>query len=166
MCSSKKYNKGCCAIDVLQRVLMIGMIGFGGTSLGSMATVVGTPIAIAMDVGAVVAGILSLTSNRFGKYFSTKLEKNRKKIKILAESKLNTISGYISKALEDGVISNEDYLMILSEYEKFNAMKEEIRMKGRKANNRKHGECLVLQNRHHHSIVICFESTVMMGIRR
>lgn len=81
MCSSKKYNKGCCAIDVLQRVLMIGMIGFGGTSLGSMATVVGTPIAIAMDVGAVVAEILSLTSNRFGKYFSTKLEKNRKKLK-------------------------------------------------------------------------------------
>ena len=41
-----------------------------------MATVVGTPIAIAMDVGAVVAGILSLTSNRFGKYFSTKLKKH------------------------------------------------------------------------------------------
>ena len=84
-----------------------------------------------MDVGAVVAGILSITSNRFEKYLLTKLEKHEK-IKILAESKLNTISGYISKALEDGVISNEEYLMILSKYEKFNAMKEEIRMKAKK----------------------------------
>jgi len=72
----KKYNKGCCAIDVLQHVLMIGMMGFGATNLEAMATVVGTPIAIAMDVGAVVAGILSLTSNRFRKYFWTKLKKH------------------------------------------------------------------------------------------
>jgi len=55
---------------------MIGMIGFGTTSLGAMTTVVGTPITIAMDVGAVVAGILLITSNRFGKYLLTKLEKN------------------------------------------------------------------------------------------
>ena len=74
----KKYYKGCCAIDVLQHVLLIGIIGFGATSLEAMATVVGSPIAIAMDVGAVLAGILSLTSNRFGKYFSTKLKKHWK----------------------------------------------------------------------------------------
>jgi len=84
-----------------------------------------------MDVGAVVAGILSLTTNRFGKYFLTKLEKHEK-IKILAESKPNTISVCILKALEDGVIYNAEYLMILSEYEKLNFMKEEIRMKARK----------------------------------
>ena len=52
-----KYNKDCCAIDILQHVLMIGMMGFGATSLGTLTTVVGTPIAIAMDVGAVAAGI-------------------------------------------------------------------------------------------------------------
>ena len=84
------------------------MIGFGTTSLGAMTTVVGTPITIAMDVGAVVAGILLITSNRFGKYLLTKLEK----IEILAESKLNIITGYISKAIEGGVISNKEYLMI------------------------------------------------------
>jgi len=97
MCSPRQYNKGCSAIHILQHVPMIGMMGFGATSLDAMTTVVGTPIAIAMDVGALVAGILSLASSQFGKYFSTKLEKHEKN-KIIAESKLNTITCNISKS--------------------------------------------------------------------
>ena len=104
----KKYNKGCTAIDIIQHVLVIGMIGFGATSLGALSTVVSTPVAIAMDVGAVAAGILSIASSRVGKYLAAKMDKHEK-IRMLAETKLNTISGYISKALEDDLISDEEY---------------------------------------------------------
>ena len=99
----KRYNKGCTAVDKIQHVLVIGMIGFGATSLGALSTVVGTPIAIAMDVGAVAAGILSIASSRIGKYLTTKMDKHEK-IRELAETKLNTISSYISKALEDDLM--------------------------------------------------------------
>jgi len=92
----KKYNKGCTAIDIIQHVLVIGMIGFGATSLGTLSTVVGTPVAIAMHVGAVEAGILSIASSRIGKYLATKMDKHEK-IKMLAETKLTPLVAIFQK---------------------------------------------------------------------
>ena len=55
-----------------------------------------------------------------------KAEKHEK-IKVLADSKLNTINDYISKALIDGDISDKEYELILNELEKFQVMLEQIR---------------------------------------
>jgi len=71
------------------------MIRFGVTSLGTMSTVAGIPIAIVMDVGVVTAGSSSIANSRIGKYLGTKMEKHEK-IRMIAEAKLNTISSYIS----------------------------------------------------------------------
>ena len=46
---------------------------------------------------------------------------------MLAVSSLNTISSLISKALSDGSISDEEYSLILLEFETFTRMKEELR---------------------------------------
>ena len=127
----EKYNKGCVAIDVVQHGLVVGAIGFGATSLGAITTVVETPLAIAMDVGVVTAGILSIASHRIGKYLRTKMSKHEK-IRTLVEAKLCIISEYISRAIEDGVISEEEFSMILVEYKNFNAKKDEIRTKTKK----------------------------------
>ena len=56
-------------------------------------------------------------------------EKKHEKNKTLADAKLNTISDLISKALADDQISDEKDSLILSELDKFNQMKEEIRSK-------------------------------------
>ena len=128
----KKYNKGCTVIDVAQHGIVIGMIGFGATSLGAMLTAVGIPIALAMDVGAVTAGILSIANSRLGKYMKAKMNKHEK-IKTLAETKLCTISSYVSKAMEDEVISDNEYSVILTEYKDFNTQKDAIRLNTKQA---------------------------------
>ena len=61
---------------------------------------------------------------------SLKIEKHEK-IAILAVSSLNTISSLISKALSDGSISDEEYSLILLEFEKFTRMKEDLREKSK-----------------------------------
>ena len=91
-------------------------------------TAVGIPVALAMDVGAVTAGILTIASNRIGNYLRAKINKHEK-IKSLAEDKLCSISDYISKALKDGVVSEEEYSMVLIEHKELNAKKDQIRMK-------------------------------------
>ena len=118
----EKYHKSCTVIDGIQHGLVIGMIGCGATSLGTITTVVGTPLAIAMDIGAVTAGILSIATNRIGKYLKTKMNKHEK-IRTLAETKLCIISDYISKAIQDNEISEEEYSLILTEYKDFNTKK-------------------------------------------
>ena len=48
---------------------------------------------------------------------------------MLAFSTLNTISSFISKALTDNSISDEEYSLILLEFETFTRMKEDLRIK-------------------------------------
>jgi len=73
-----KYNKGCVVIDTVQNGLVISMIGFGAASLGTILTAVGIPIALAMDVGAIAAGILTIANIRIGKFLKTKMNKHEK----------------------------------------------------------------------------------------
>ena len=48
-------------------------------------------------------------------------------IRGLAESKLNTIADRFSVALNDDKITEEEFVLILSEVDKYNQMKAEIR---------------------------------------
>ena len=50
---------------------------------------------------------------------------------MLAVSSLNTISSLISKALSDDFISDEEYSLILFEFETFPRMKEVLREKSK-----------------------------------
>ena len=61
---------------------------------------------------------------------SLKIEKHEK-IAMLAVSALNTISSLISKVLSDDSISEEEYSLILLEFETFRRMKEDLRIKSK-----------------------------------
>ena len=52
---------------------------------------------------------------------------------MLAVSSLNTISILMSKALTDDTISDEEYTLILLEFETFTRMKEDLRIKSKKS---------------------------------
>ena len=50
---------------------------------------------------------------------------------IVAVSTLNSISSFISKALSDDSISDEEYSLILLEFETFTRMEEDLREKSK-----------------------------------
>ena len=83
-----------------------------------------------MEAVTIVMGYLRVVGNRAIKKMSLKIEKHEK-IAILAVSALNTISSLISKALSDDSISDEEYSLILLEFETFTRMKEDIRIKSK-----------------------------------
>ena len=100
----------------------------GASGIGILSTIIAAPIAIAMEGAALGVGLLSIVGSQVNKKLIQKAEKHDK-IKTLADAKLNTISDHISKALKDDQVSDEEYSLILSEVDKFNNMKEEIRSK-------------------------------------
>ena len=61
------------------------------------------------------------------KYKLNKKAKKHNEIRVLAESKLNTIGSHVSKAIEDGCISQEELVLINEERPKYSEMKENIR---------------------------------------
>ena len=125
---SKKYHKGIKIINTADAGLILTTMGLGAAGVGLLSTIIAAPIVIAMKAVALGTGILSMIGNHMVKKLMQKSEKHEK-IKILAESKLNTIHDHISKALLDNTISDEEFSLILSEIEKYKSMKEEIRNK-------------------------------------
>ena len=89
----------------------------------SFTSVVGAPIGIA---SASFTLIFSLTTGIIKKLLGTTRNKKKKhdKILILAKNKLNSIETLISQILIDREISQEEFVTILKEIDKFEKMKE------------------------------------------
>lgn len=125
---SKKYHRAVKIISALDGTLVASTMGLGVAGIGVLSTIIAAPVAIAMEASALGAGLLSIIGSQANKKLVAKAEKHEM-IRVLASAKLNTISDLISKALKDDMVSDEEYALILSELEKFNNMREEIRNK-------------------------------------
>ena len=121
-----KYRKGVRIINVLDTISDLVALASGAATIAVLSTIIAAPIAVALQALAVGAGVFSVIGRVVNRKLTLKAEKHRQ-IKTLAEAKLNSISDYVSKALEDGYISDEEYSLIQNELGKFNEMKEEIR---------------------------------------
>ena len=104
---SKKYHRAVRIISIVDSVLLGSTITLGAIGIGFLTTIIAAPVVIASEVIALGAGLLSVIGGQVNKNLNLKAEKHEK-IKVLADSKLNTINDYISKALIDGDISEKE----------------------------------------------------------
>ena len=105
-------------------------IGLGITGVCLLSTIVTAPAVIGMEAVLIALGLLRVVGNRAIKKMSLKIEKYEK-IAMLAASALNTISSFISKALSDDSISDEEYSLIVLEFETFTRMEEDLGIKSK-----------------------------------
>ena len=130
----KKYRRGVNAVDGIDTALLTSSMAMGASGVGLLATVISAPIVLGLEVAALVCGLIGIGGKFVGKKLQVKAQKHDH-ICILADTKLNTISDHISKALRDGNISDEEFKLILDEYEKYQQMKADIRAGTRKAHS-------------------------------
>ena len=98
--------------------LGVTAIWLGITGVGLLSTIVAVLAVIEMEAVTIVMALLRVVGNQAIKNMSFKIEKHEK-IAMLAVSSLNTISSLILKALSDDSISDEEYSIILLEFENF-----------------------------------------------
>ena len=111
---------------MIDNCLGVTAIGLGITGVGLLSTVVALPAEIGIEAVSIVIGLLRVVGNQAIKKLSLKIEKHEK-IAMSAVSSLNNISSLISKALPDDSIADEEYSLILLEFETFTRMKEDLR---------------------------------------
>ena len=121
-------------------------MGLSVAGVGILSTVIAVPAVIVMETTALGVGFLGIIGGQFNKMLMRKAEKHEK-IKVIAETKLDTINGLISKALTDNKISDEEYTLILSEVIQYRKMKEDVRSKTRKSIDEEMRMSLINQGR-------------------
>ena len=139
---SKKYHRAVNIISSVDSVLLGGTITLGAIGIGFLSTIIAALVVIACEGIALGAGFLSVIGGQVNKKLILKAEKHEK-IKVLADSKLNTINDYIPKALIGGDINDKEYELILE----FQLMFEQIRTKVRGQIDEQTKESLINQGR-------------------
>ena len=128
---AKQFKRRATASTISDTSLVTAVTLLGFASAATLATGVGTPISVVLVSAGVLLGLGSGVIHKTQKIFESKAKKHEK-IKTLAESKLDSISELVSKAIEDANISHEEYRFVLKEVEHYRKMKEEIRTKSKK----------------------------------
>jgi len=128
----KKYRRGVNALDGVDTALLTAGMGMGIGGVGLLSTIIAAPVVVGLEIAALACGVLGIAGKFVGRRLAVKARKHDE-IRVLAESKLNTITDHVSRALMDGRISDDEFRLIVDEVTKYNQMKEEIRAGARKA---------------------------------
>jgi hypothetical protein len=124
----KKYRRAVNALDGACATLGAACIATGAVGAGLLASGIGAVAGLVLEGITAGAGVLDLIGIAISRRCSVEAAKHEA-IHVLAASKLNTIHSHVSKALEDGSISDDEYKLVLEEVDKYRAMKDEIRHK-------------------------------------
>ena len=121
---SKKLSNYVAAFHYIDKILIVLSVKTGGVSSCSFTSIVGAPVGIA---SASFTLIFSLKTGVTKTLLSTTRKKKHDKILMLVKSKLNRTETLLSQALIDMEISNEEFITILKEKDKYEKMKDNLR---------------------------------------
>ena len=129
---TKRFKRRATSTLISDTAIITTITGLEIASIAILTTGIGVPISVILASTGLFLGLGSAIIHKTQRIFDSKAKKHEK-IKTLAESKLDTISGIVSKAVEDAHVSHEEYQLILKEAKSYRQMKEQIRNKSKKA---------------------------------
>ena len=115
----KKYNRAINFTDSIDTTLISASVIMAGIGLA-------VPAMLPMEIAAIVCGCMGVKLVR--RKLMSKAQKHYE-IKTIGESKLNSVKNFISKALNDGQISTEEFQLVLCELDRYNDLKDKTRTK-------------------------------------
>ena len=101
-------------------------VGSSVVAAATAATGVRIIASVPLGFTAVASGVLSAVSAAVSKILLKKAEKHQQ-IKLIAAAKLSSVNELVSRALQDGHISNEEFQIILQEMESYRDHKSQLR---------------------------------------
>ena len=113
-------------IMIVDTGLITSTVITGGISVAAFASGVGLPVGIALSGTSLVLSLATVITRKSTRTFTVEQEK-QDSIKLLAQSKLDSIANIISQAMQDGDISHTEFHKVLQERENYRKLKAEIR---------------------------------------
>ena len=123
---AKKMKRFNTITGIVDTGLITSTVITGGISIAAFASGVGLPVGIALSGTSLLLSLATAITQKFFKTFTVKQEKHDA-IKLLAQSKLDSITNIISQAIQDGDISSTEFHKVLQEVQKYREIKSDIR---------------------------------------
>ncbi len=121
----KRYKKFMSAAHVVDHSCTTLAVGATAAGLAVLTTIVGTPIAVAIQSTGLAFGCGTLLAKYVFRKTSVKNKKHAKIVE-LCQSTLQDIRAETSKALSNGHVSDEQYRLCLDLHRKYEQMKKRV----------------------------------------
>ena len=119
----KRFNA---ITGIVDTSLITSTVITGGISMAAFVSGVGLSVGIALSGTSLLLSLATVITRKSFKIFTVKQEKHGA-IKLLAQTKLDSITNIISQTIQDGDISPTEFHMVLQELEKYRKLKADIR---------------------------------------
>ena len=123
---SKKHKKVCTTLNYIEDILILASIITRCISISAFTSLISVPIGITSSAFGLKSCAMTAGSKKY-KSIIKKKKKKHDKIVLLAKSKLNNKEILISKALNDSVVSHDEFVLISNMLKEYNEMKEETK---------------------------------------
>ena len=120
----KRFNT---ITDIIDTGLITSTVITGGISIAAFASGLGLPVSITLSGISLLLSLTTVITRKSLKTFNAKQKKKHDVIKLLAQSKLDSMADIISQAMQDGDISSNEFNKVLQEVEKYRKLKSNIR---------------------------------------
>ena len=123
---AKKMKRFNTITGIVDTGLITSTVITEGISIAAFASGVGLSVGIALSGTSLLLSLATAITQKFFKTFTVKQEKPDA-IKLLAQSKSDSITNIIAQAMQDGDISPTEFQKVLQEVEKYRKLKADIR---------------------------------------
>ena len=127
-----KYHRKSAMIDTIGTGLITVSMAMSVTGVGLLTTIVAAPAVIALECVAAACGALGVAGGAVKRRLVIKTKKHSK-IRDLVLSQLNVLTGLMSTALNDGVVTDDEFHRITREIDILNHKIEDVRAGAEKA---------------------------------
>ena len=128
---AKKFKRYSTTTRIADTTLISGIVITGAGSITLLSTGIGLPASIALASISLLLSMGTVITRKTIKITDAKSRKHDQ-TRLLAESKLDSISDVVSTAIQDGDISPQEYQRIIKEVEHYRHIKQEIRQKSKR----------------------------------
>ena len=124
----KKFKRHATRTQILDHTLITATVITGSGSIVTLCTGVGLPASIALASVSLILSLTTAITRKTSKLYDTKAKKDDK-IAVLAQTKLDSVHDTVSKAINDGHISPEEFQRVIHEKQRYLLLKQGIRAK-------------------------------------
>ena len=124
----KKFKRYSTSVRIVDHTLITATVITGGGGLAALCTGIGVPVSIALASVSLILSLTSAITRKTSKLYDTKAKKHDK-IAVLAQAKLDSVHDTVSKAINDGHISPEEFQRVIHEKQRYLLLKQGIRAK-------------------------------------
>ena len=114
----KNFKRYSTSVSIVEHALITATVIAGSGGLAALCNGIGIPVSITLGSISITLSVAIVVTRKINKMYDAKIRKHDK-IGVVAQTKLGSIHDTVSKAINDGHVSAEEFQRVVYEKQRY-----------------------------------------------